>query len=111
MIQNTVSNVPELSMKQKVMILSHIQYTSLLISAANTYDKQHGTNRMSNRNQNVFHANTDDGDEEFHIDTYLSHVVARKPPIQNQRHKINISDCTNTHRNYIPREDWMRIPE
>jgi hypothetical protein len=64
--------------------ITYTQVTALLLSAADTYDKQHSTNRMVPRNnQNVFNSdNIIDDDEEFHIDTYLSNVVARKPPIK-----------------------------
>jgi hypothetical protein len=69
---------------------------------------------MVNRKQNVFHYENhdDDDEEEFHIDTYLSNVVARQQPIQIQRHKINTTASTSTpQRNFIPNEDWLRIPE
>jgi hypothetical protein len=58
MIQNTVSDVPELSHVQANADMdeakgnnpfTYVAYMALLISAADTYEKQKGHNRVSNR--------------------------------------------------------------
>ena len=131
MLQNTVSDVPEL---RQVRIsaelevakggqrLDYNQYTSLLLSASSAYDKINNNNKGNVHKQFVYNTNLDNSidnnnnnnnleDEDvFDVDTYLTNVTARKTPVQGRHQRINQTSA-NYERNFIPREDWNRIPK
>lgn len=132
MLQNTVNDVPEL---RQVRInseydvakggqrLNYEQYSSLLLSASTAFDKLHDSHRGSNRKQHVYNTKIDDDNEisdtdkddedNYNMDTYLTNVT-RRTPIQARKqklHQTSSNTSNSTERNFIPRDDWNRIPK
>jgi hypothetical protein len=130
LLQNTIPDIPELcqirinaemELAKGGKELIYQQYTDLLLSACNAYDKVTNPNRKFQRNQQVYvmdntgefdisNIQSDNNDEDYNVDTLLINVIDCKPPIQTQKHRINESQVIPK-RNFIPKEDWLRIPE
>ena len=132
MLQNTVADIPEL---RQVRIsseldvakggtrLNYSQYTSLLLSASSAYDKIQGNSKngnvhkqfvyntnFENDNENNLHDTDDNQQDSYNVDTYLANVTARKTPYQGRNQRMN-QTTSNYERNFIPRDDWNRIPK
>jgi hypothetical protein len=45
---------------------------------------------------------------EYNVDTFLTNVTSIHQPIHSKTTRVN---NTNQKRNFIPKEDWLRIPE
>jgi hypothetical protein len=92
--------------------MSFQQYVPLLLSAAEAYDVSFKIAKCNTRRQ-TYHTDMlysydsdDDADPPFNVNTYIANVNTPRPPIQSQK---SIVHSTNQH-NFIPKEDWLRIP-
>jgi hypothetical protein len=91
------------------------QYTPLLLSASEAYDTSLKIAKVHSKRQQAYHTeimpyyDSDEDDEPpFTVNTYLANVTkSRLQPIQSRKSKVH----NTNQRNFIPKEDWMRIPE
>jgi hypothetical protein len=102
--------------------MTYQQYIPLLLSAAEAYDDVANGQKIPSRRQQVDASEIvphnqvqdeyDDDNVPYNVDTYeyLANVTSQRAPIQSRKGSIHQSE-RNSQRNFIPREDWLRIPE
>jgi hypothetical protein len=104
--------------------LTYSQYFQLLLLAADTHDNElkscKGSFNNSERQQVYFNelsihddnisSNYVQEGEGNHIDTYLTNVSERKPPVQTQKARVH-SSVTSNDCSWIPNDIWSKIPE
>jgi hypothetical protein len=134
MLQNAVVDAPELRqvrMNAELEVAkggSHLnyydQYVALRLWAANALDHDN-TGKHTPKKQHVFCSETNDGqyeinaaafsafddddDESYNVDTFLTNVTLRSPPIQARKQRIHQSNSSR--RPYLPAEAWNKIPK
>ena len=129
LLQNTVSDTSELRqvrinadmeiLKPGGNALTYQQYVPLLLSAAHNFDKTHSKQVFQPKKQQVFTSSidydvteddiVDDDTDIINIDTYLTNVTSRKPPIQANRQRAYQGDTYQ--RPYIERNVWATLPK
>jgi hypothetical protein len=124
MLQCAVDRIPDLrqvrinaehSKQTGKPIMTLQQYTLLLLSASEAYDTSLKISKVQSKIQQAYHTeimpyydSDEDDDPPFTVNTYLTNVTnSRLQPIQSRKTKFH----STNQQNFIPKEDWMRIPE
>jgi hypothetical protein len=125
MLQNSVDNAQDL--RQVHINAAHAQsegqpemmyqkYIPLLLPAAEAHDTSLSQTKVT-KHQQVFVHDIDyqssyDVEEniKYNVDTYLDYVTSIHQPIQIRNTRVKNSNM-NHKRNFIPKSDWLQIPE
>ena len=119
MLQNTVSDIPDLAnvkqLSDQIVArgdspLDYAGYLELLLSACSTYDKKYATARPSGQ-RSAYNSSLEVAEEVFydanctevfHVDTDVNEIMA---------YSSNLRSVNRTSSSCIPREEWMKLSD